>query len=105
MELDHGGNPADWFLMAAIDHHLGNDQDARRWYDRGVAWLRQYPAVDPAGAELRRSREEAVRALGIPISTVDPSPTSVIEAVNRRTSHVQFFADLSAEASKNPRWP
>ena len=80
MDLDNGGNAADWFLMAAIDHHLGNDKEARRWYDRAVSWLKQVPApVDLGGPELRRSHEEAIRPSGCrsrQSSTESPAPWS-----------------------------
>jgi uncharacterized protein HemY len=70
IDLDNGGSPADWFMMAAIDQHLGNDDDAHRWYDRAVSWLKQIPAADSSGSELRRSREEAIRALAHPVSSI-----------------------------------
>jgi tetratricopeptide (TPR) repeat protein len=76
MVLANGGNAADWFLMAAIEHRLGNDKDARRWYDRAVSWLKEDPESDDSrGPELRRSREEAIKALGqqrIPLAQETP---------------------------------
>ena len=65
MDLDGDGTAADWFFLAAINHQLGNDHEARRWYDRAISWLKQAPdRAGSAGAELRRSRDEALRALG-----------------------------------------
>jgi eukaryotic-like serine/threonine-protein kinase len=107
MDLDNGGNAADWFLMAATDHHLGNANDARRWYDRAVSWLKLAPApLDLGGPELRRSHEEAIRALGLPVSTIDRGTAiPVIEAMNETRSHPESFPDVSAAASANPRLP
>lgn len=104
MKLDNGGNPADWFLMAAIDHHLGNDKDAQSWYERAVQWLRQSPAVDGQGAELRRLHEEAIRALGLPVSTIDQrGEGGVIEAMNGRTPRVEPVAYRSIPVLEDPR--
>jgi serine/threonine protein kinase len=107
MDLDNGGNAADWFLMAAIDHHLGNDVDARRWYDRAISWLKQVPApVDLGAPELRRSREEAIKALGLPVSTIDSgSAAPVIAAMNESRLNPEPSSDLSAAACANPRFP
>jgi hypothetical protein len=105
MDLDNGGSPADWFMMAAIDQHLGNDNDARRWYNRAVSWLKQSPAVYSSGASVRRSREEAIKALAIPVSTIDQVSHPVIEAMNAPTPHNEHIPDLSTDGSNNPRWP
>jgi len=106
MDLDNGGNPADLFLMAAIDHHLGNDTDARRWYDRAMSWLKQVPTFNQRAPELRRSRQEAIRALGLPVSTIlQRTASPVIEAMHNRQSDSDYLPDLSSAASSNPRWP
>jgi serine/threonine protein kinase/tetratricopeptide (TPR) repeat protein len=39
MDLNSGGDPADWFYLAALEHRAGNQEEARRWFDRGVAWM------------------------------------------------------------------
>ena len=39
MELNKGGDPSDWFFLAALDHHAGKQEEARRWFDRSVAWM------------------------------------------------------------------
>ena len=96
MDLDKGGNAADWFLMAAIDHHLGNDSDARRWYERAISWLKQHNLSESTGdLELRRSREEAIRALGLAVSDSDDGTTGfVIEAMNEAGQHVEPRGDF-----------
>jgi tetratricopeptide (TPR) repeat protein len=39
MKLSNGGDAFDWFILALAHWQLGNKQEARRWYDRGVAWM------------------------------------------------------------------
>jgi tetratricopeptide (TPR) repeat protein len=103
MDLDKGGNAADWFLMAAIDHHLGNDSDARRWYERAISWLKQHNLSESTGdLELRRSREEAIRALGLAVSDSDDGTTGfVIEAMNEAGQHLEPRGDFSPAATPN----
>ena len=68
MDLDRGGNAADWFLMSAIDHHLGKHTDARRWYDGAISRLTEAGSSERIGGiELHRSRVEALKALGMPV--------------------------------------
>jgi eukaryotic-like serine/threonine-protein kinase len=84
MELDHGGNAADWFLMAAIDHHLGKHTDAQHWYDGAISRLTEPSSAERTGGiELRRSRAEALEALGMPVPESYNRPRArVIEAMN-----------------------
>ena len=59
MELNKGGDPADWFFLAALDHHAGKQEEARRWFDRSVAWMEKNRGRDKArDAELGQFREE-----------------------------------------------
>jgi tetratricopeptide (TPR) repeat protein len=106
MDLNNGGSPADWFMMAAIDQHLGNDNDARRWYNRAVSWLTESPAVYSSGASVRRSRDEAVKVLGLPVAIIDQAAAHpMIDAMNARTPRDEHLPDLSTDGSSNPRWP
>jgi eukaryotic-like serine/threonine-protein kinase len=84
MDLDRGGNAADWFLMAAIDHHLGKHTDARRWYDGAISRLTESGSAERTGGiELHRSRVEALKALGMPVpESYKQPPPRVIEAMN-----------------------
>jgi serine/threonine protein kinase/tetratricopeptide (TPR) repeat protein len=64
MDLNNGGNPADWLFLAAIDHHRGNKEQARRWFDQSAAWLEKNRGWDnDQDAELRQFREEAALVL------------------------------------------
>ncbi len=78
MDLDHGGSAADWFLMAAIDHRLGNTQEARLWYDRANSWLKREGARESEeNPQLRRCRDEALRVLGLRVSDSTDEATGV----------------------------
>jgi serine/threonine protein kinase len=69
MDHDGGGNAADWFSMAAINHYLGKAPEARRWYDRALSGSKETKEThDSAKAELLRTRDEARRVLGLPAS-------------------------------------
>jgi tetratricopeptide (TPR) repeat protein len=59
MDLNSGGDPADWFFLAALDHGAGKIDEARRWFDRGVAWMRKNRGGDAdRHAELESTRRE-----------------------------------------------
>jgi serine/threonine protein kinase/tetratricopeptide (TPR) repeat protein len=61
-QLGSPGDSFEWFLLAMAHWRLGNKQDARRWYDRAVAWMDQHAPTDP---ELRMFRTEATQLLGL----------------------------------------
>jgi eukaryotic-like serine/threonine-protein kinase len=64
MDLNDGGDPADWFFLAALDHHAGRKQEARRWFDRSVAWMEQNQGRDKErDAELAQFRQEVAAIL------------------------------------------
>ena len=65
LKLRNGrGNAFDYFPLAAIHQRLGNKEEARKWYDRGVAWVRENRRFH-ADAELAVLRADAEAALGI----------------------------------------
>jgi hypothetical protein len=41
MKLSGGGDGSDWFFVAMAHWQLGNKPEARRWYHRAVAWLKE----------------------------------------------------------------
>jgi tetratricopeptide (TPR) repeat protein len=63
LALHKSGEAFDDFPLAAAHQKLGNKQEARKWYDRGVAWAaaNEHPYV----AELAILRADAEALLGI----------------------------------------
>jgi hypothetical protein len=63
LELHQGGEAFDYFPLAAAHQKLGNKEEARQWYDRGVKWMaaNEHPYV----AELAILRADAEAVLGI----------------------------------------
>jgi tetratricopeptide (TPR) repeat protein len=63
MQLRRGeGDSYDWFFLAMIEAREGRMDQARRWYDRAVAWAQQDNRLEP---ELFRFQVEAAEALGL----------------------------------------
>ena len=64
MEVGKGGYWFDWFFLAMAHWQLGHKEEARRWYDQGVAWMEKTkrnwqktnPWTDRSGAIVRRPR-------------------------------------------------
>jgi tetratricopeptide (TPR) repeat protein len=63
LELHPSGHAFVFFPLAAAHQKLGNKQEARKWYDRGVAWTSANE--DPYVAELAILRADAEALLGI----------------------------------------
>jgi tetratricopeptide (TPR) repeat protein len=61
-ELRQGGDIYDWFFLAMAHGHLGEKEEARKWYDRAIAWTDKN---NPNDEEVRRFREEAAKVLMI----------------------------------------
>jgi non-specific serine/threonine protein kinase/serine/threonine-protein kinase len=62
MKLQDGGDSRDWFFLAMAHWKLGDKEQARRWYDKAVAWMEKN---QPQYTEFRRYRAEAAELLGI----------------------------------------
>jgi tetratricopeptide (TPR) repeat protein len=62
MDLRKGGDSSDWFFLAMAHWHLGNKNEARRWFDQAVSWMDKN---QPGNEELRRFRAEAAELLGL----------------------------------------
>ena len=60
MRLRSGGDAYDWLFLAMVRRRLGDPADARRWYDRSLAWIETNA---PQDQELLRIRAEAARLL------------------------------------------
>jgi serine/threonine protein kinase/tetratricopeptide (TPR) repeat protein len=62
MKRRKGGNAYEWLFLAMIRHELGEKDEARRWYDKSVDWMRQLKSPDPY---LNQFRREAESKLGL----------------------------------------
>ena len=60
MQLRQGGDAFDYFFLAMIEHHRGRSDLARRWLERGEAWLRAQPESE---IEAERIHKEALDLL------------------------------------------
>jgi serine/threonine protein kinase/Tfp pilus assembly protein PilF len=60
MELNKGGGGVGWFFLAMAHWKLGDKTEARRWFDRAVAWMEENK---PKDSELVRFRAEAAKLL------------------------------------------
>jgi serine/threonine-protein kinase len=71
MQLRNGEGGEDWFFLAMAHCQLGDQDEARRWYERGVGWMEKNAPDDP---DLIRFRAEAAGLLGVtPIEQHVPS--------------------------------
>ena len=53
VEISSGGTPADWLFLAMAHWQLNQKEEARKWYDKAVAWINSKASAD---AELLRFR-------------------------------------------------
>jgi tetratricopeptide (TPR) repeat protein len=65
IELNNDGaaNSGLYFVFAMTHWQLGHKEDARRWYDKAVAWMNEHL---PASYDSRRFRAEAEELLQVP---------------------------------------
>jgi serine/threonine protein kinase/tetratricopeptide (TPR) repeat protein len=63
MELSKGGQSGDWFFLAMASWQLGEKEQARKLFEKAVAWMDKNQPKDP---DLFRFRAEAATLLGIP---------------------------------------
>src|SRR5207247_1818335 len=61
-ELRKGGDGTDWFFLAMAHWCLGDKEQARKWYDDAVVWMKKNKRQDE---ELLRFRAEAAALLKI----------------------------------------
>jgi hypothetical protein len=74
LELRQGGEAFDYFTLTAANLQLGNKVEARKWYDRGTAWMAANQ--QPYTAELAVHRADVEVWLGIEKSSkVTPDRT------------------------------
>jgi tetratricopeptide (TPR) repeat protein len=70
MDVLGGGDSRDWFVVAMLEWKLGNEKEARRWYDRAV---RRMDENDPENGELVEARAEAEKTLGLKQHGIAPA--------------------------------
>jgi tetratricopeptide (TPR) repeat protein len=63
MALRDGGSAWDWFLLAMALCQRAEKDEARKWFDKAVAWTKE---KEPKNAELRQFWTEASELLGQP---------------------------------------
>jgi hypothetical protein len=62
LALRPSGNSEDFFFLAMAHQQAGHLDEARRWYQQGVAWMEQHA---PQDATLQLYRAEAAGVLGV----------------------------------------
>ncbi len=63
MKLRKGMYAYDWFFQAMARWQKGDKDEARKWFDKAVAWTKQ---KEPKNVELRQFWAEAAELLGQP---------------------------------------
>jgi tetratricopeptide (TPR) repeat protein len=64
LEYSDRSYPEDGFLLAMVQHELGNELEAERWYESAVRWMSELQSGDPVTARLRAEAERTLRADG-----------------------------------------
>jgi Flp pilus assembly protein TadD len=60
--LTKGLDASNWYVLAMARWQKGDKDEARKWFDKAVAWAKQ----DPQNVELRQFWSEAAQLLGVP---------------------------------------
>ena len=96
MRLRAGGDPNDWLFLAMACWHQGDREQARRWYERSVAWVEQNKVRDPF---LEQFRREADALLG-PAAVAEPAraPAPPLDARRVRRVAGPFCVTCPIEA-------
>jgi Flp pilus assembly protein TadD len=73
--LGAGGDtdPADWLVLAAIEHAEGRGEEARALYDKSAKWIQENRPVDP---DIQAFRREVAQILGIEQAAAKASSTA-----------------------------
>src|SRR5262249_7514956 len=61
-DLLNGSDATEWLFTAMAHWQLGDKEEARKWYDKGVAWTKKNAPNDD---ELQRFQQEAAKTLEI----------------------------------------
>jgi len=63
MALRNGRDASDWFFLAMEHWHKGDKDEARKWFDKAVAWTKEKA---PKNDKLRGFWKEAAELPGLP---------------------------------------
>jgi Flp pilus assembly protein TadD len=66
LELHQGGEAFDYFPLAAAHQQVGDTEEARKWYDKGVAWMAANKHAHAAELAVLRADAEAVLGIANP---------------------------------------
>ncbi len=102
MELRSGGDAIDWFFLAMAHKQLGNQEEARQWYDKAVAWTQ---TNKPDDAELRRFQAEAATLLGVTPPAVEPAPEPAGKVEEAKESSKSTPAPEAAKVDETEELP
>jgi serine/threonine protein kinase len=58
IELGNGGSSEDWFFLAMTCRRLGQEEEARRWYGKVLAWVDKNQALDEGTIRYRAEAEK-----------------------------------------------
>ena len=67
----NGGTGIDCFFLAMTYWQQGDQEEARQWFDHGLAWVENSQSKDP---EVRQFHAEAAALLGLPGPGPQPGP-------------------------------
>jgi tetratricopeptide (TPR) repeat protein len=80
LALRNDGNASDWFFLAMAHAQKGEKEEARKWFDKAVAWTKE---KDPKAAELRQFWTEAALLLGQPAPGAPGQRSTTAPAVQK----------------------
>ncbi len=69
IEMRKGGDPNDFFFLAMAHFKLGNKEESKQWYDKGVKWMadRATRIRGRLKEELESFQKEAAQLLELPV--------------------------------------
>ena len=102
MELRSGGDAFDWYFLAMAHKQLGNQEEARQWYQKAVAWTQ---TNKPDDVELRRFQAEAAALLGVTLPAVEPAPEPAGKVQEAKESSKSTPAPEAAKVDETEELP
>src|SRR5207245_2513624 len=71
--LPDRGKSFNYLFLAMTHRQLGEQEQARKWYDLGVEWMEKHPPEKDDSEDLDGIRKEAEALLGLPQGKVPPN--------------------------------